>query len=180
MNRRFDFAMSSKISKKENGSSPIKQTSSKIEITNKKSSSSEASTAVKNCSFLSVFHNSSSKEKVHKQNNISDKTADVSLSKVKSKEKGSLKYDNKESSNKLYNSTQPTDSDKMVVSFQSGNSGANHSLTNNSISCRSNNSALNFSASNSGSRAGKPAAGKVLKNGSSGNSVSKGKKKRLI
>merc|ERR1712136_173846 len=97
MNRRFEFAMSSKISKKENGSSPIKQTSSKIEITNKKSSSSEASTAVKNSSFLSVFHNSSSKEKVHKQNNISDKTADESLSKIKLKEKGSLKYDNKES-----------------------------------------------------------------------------------
>ena len=119
-----------------------------------------------------MFQNSNSKQKVQRQHNLSDKITDESLLSVNSKQNGSEK-ENKEISNKIYNSTQPTDTNKMVVSFQSGNSGANHSLTNNSISCRTTNSALNFSASTNGSRSGKPAAGKVLKNGSSGNSASK-------
>ena len=172
MNGRVDFAMSSKVSKKENGSSPIKQTSNTIEISNQKLSS-EASATTKNTSFLSMFQTSHSKQKNYKQNNISDKITDESLLKIKSKDKGTEKYDSKENSTKLYNSTQPTDSDKMVVSFQSGNSGATNSIVNNSISCRTTNSA-NFTSSTNGSRAGKPAAGKVLKNGSSGNSTSKG------
>ena len=169
---RFDFAMSSKVSKKENGSSPVKQTSNTSEIQNiKKPSASEGLKTAKNSSFLSMFQNSNTKQKIQRQNNLSQ-PSDESLLSGKSKE--SVSEQQKEIGNKICNSTQPSDSNKMVVSFQSGNSGANHSLTNNSISCRTTNSALNFSASTNGSRSGKPAAGKVLKNGSSGNSASKG------
>ena len=175
MSCRFDFAMSSKVSKKENGSSPVKQTSDISEILNsKKPSSSEAPKTAKNSSFLSMFQNSNSKQKNHKQTNNSQ-PSDESLLSVKSKE--SVSEHQKEIGNKIYNSTQASDSNKMVVSFQSGNSGANHSLTNNSISCRTTNSGLNFSSSGNPSRSGKPAAGKVLKNGSTGNSVAKGKEK---
>ena len=122
--------------------------------------------------------NSNAKPIFHKQNIVSQSSDESLVSDRRSKESSSETLKNKDinNSNKFYNSTQVSDSNKMVVSFQSGNSGVNQSITNNSISCKSTGSALDFVAtSNSTRAANKPAAGKVLKNGSSSQSATKGK-----
>ena len=169
--------MSSKAVTKENGLSPVKYTRESSESTFKSSSKTDQKSSTNTKSFLSMFQNSNSRPKFQRQNIISQPLLDAS--KENSPEK--LKSKDNTSSNKtFYNSTQVSDTNKMVVSFQTGNSGTNHSSTNtnNSISCRSNTgSALNFVSSTNGTRpANKPAAGKVLKNGSSSNpSITKGK-----
>jgi hypothetical protein len=166
--------MSSKAcATKENGLSPAKHT---LECTSESSVQTTKTTSAtsNNVSFLSMFQNSNSRTKIQRQTITTQQTADESLLNATSKDRSPDKQKNKEISNKLYNSTQPTDTNKMVVSFQSGNSGGNHSVSNNSISFRANNSTPNFVSSGNSTRpVNKPAAGKVLKNGSSGTSSTK-------
>jgi len=165
--------MSSKASTKENGLSPVKQTRESSESSLKSSSKTATSSTTNPKYFLSMFQNSNSRPKFQRQN-IIFQSSDQSLLNDKPKENSSEKSKSKDIGNKLYNPTQVSDTNKMVVSFQTGNSGTNDSSTNSSISCRSTSSALNFVSSTNGTRpANKPAAGKVLKNGSSSNSSSK-------
>ena len=154
--------------------SPIKQTRESSESKLVKSSRKVSSS---NKSFLSMFQNSNSRPKFQRQNIISQASDESPLLRDNYKENSSDKHKFQEGSNSVYNSTQVSDATKMVVSFQTGNSGANnHPVTNNSISCRSSNNAPScISTSGSTQTVSKPAAGKVLKNGSSTNSSTKGK-----
>jgi hypothetical protein len=123
-----------------------------------------------------MFQNSNSRPKIQRQTITTQQTADDPHLNGTSKNRSSDKQKNKDITNKLYNSTQPSDTNKMVVSFQSGNSAGNHSVSNNSISFKTPNSAPNSVSSVNNTRpVNKPAAGKVLKNGSSGNCSTKGK-----
>ena len=170
--------MSSKAcTTKENGLSPAKQT---LECTSESSvkTSKTASASSNNISFLSMFQNSNLRPKIQRQT-ITSQEAEADDCPLNSNFKSSL-FDKQKSkditTDKYYNSTQPSDTNKMVVSFQTGNSAGNHSVSNNSISFRTPNSAPNFVSSGNTIRpVNKPAAGKVLKNGSSGNSSTKGK-----
>ena len=168
--------MSSKASTKENCLSNPKPANDSCTTFCK---SSKTTSGHSKSILTSMFQsNSNAKPKFHKQNIVSQSSDESLVSDRRSKESSSETLKNKDinNSNKFYNSTQVSDSNKMVVSFQSGNSGVNQSITNNSISCKSTGSALDFVApSNSTRAANKPAAGKVLKNGSSSQSATKGR-----
>ena len=168
--------MSSKASTKENClSNPKPENDSCTTFCKSSKTTSGNSKSILTSMFQS---NSNAKPKFHKQNIVSQSSDESLVSDRRSKESSSETLKNKDinNSNKYYNSTQVSDSNKMVVSFQSGNSGVNQSITNNSISCKSTGSALDFVAtSNSTRAANKPAAGKVLKNGSSSQSATKGR-----
>ena len=166
--------MSSKAcTTKENGLSPAKQT---LECVNELplKPPKTASESSNNIRFLSMFQNSNSRTKIQRQTIPTHQTSEESV--LNGNHTSSDKQKNKDISNKLYNSTQPSDTNKMVVSFQSGNSGGNHTVSNSSIPFRTPHSAQNIVSSGNSTRpVNKPAAGKVLKNGSSGYSSTKGR-----
>ena len=159
--------MSSDTLKIENSFVLVKETreTSEVFVT-----SSKKLSATKH-SFISMFTNSNSPPKFLRKS-INSQTSDQSFVKDTCKDKLTEKPKFNNSDNSLYNSTRPSDTTKMVVSFQTGSSRTNNPFSNSITPCQASKGSI--SIDNTMQAVSKPAAGKVLKNGSSGNPSNKG------
>ena len=117
--------------------------------------------------FVCKFQSSGSKRQ-----HIITQSSDESPLNKNHRDNCSEKTKCQESSQSVYNSTQITDANKMVVSFQTSNSSASNHVASTGVSSKSSTNGISFFSSAGNTHTdSKPAAGKVLKNGST-NAVS--------